>query len=171
MIHLDLNVIKSRSQKTASFQKLNYRPEETAIINLSSGAEFINGKNTFLIFQFELYENTGEQKSFTWGHRGSAMNILKNVVAIDKSGNEIERIKNVDHLANALVRYNESLDFVTKYGQIMGLSNMAYEDIESEINNISAPTLILHGENDLIFSGHCPLVLARIGNGNAAFAG
>lgn len=128
----DLSVAVDRTMKTSYPQKSSYNFGSSMQINLNSGSDFINGRTSYFVFDLKYTSDTGgvsltpptddindEEKSepwYEWGDAGSAYNVIQDILITDRSGNEIERIKDVNFLANHLIRATRTSDYMQKNG-------------------------------------------------------
>lgn len=129
----DLSVVTERTYKTSPFQKGSYESTSsgTAICVLNTGSDFIDGRNSYLSFELKIGEPTengtginatrglkldSRWKGYRWGHGGSACNLIKSVAIYDRAGNELERVDEVGRLANLLMRWNNSEEYLKTVG-------------------------------------------------------
>lgn len=129
----DLSVATDRTFKEHFFQKNDYSPGETAFCILNSGADFIDGRNSYLSFNIKpvisgsLPTNAGENPTFN--QAGSVLQTIRSITITDRAGNEIERIQDVGRLADILVRNSYSHSWMKTYGRSLGFQ--ASDDISS----------------------------------------
>ncbi len=130
----DLSVCTERTMKNAFFQRDNYDANTTAYAVLNSGSDFIDGRNSYLIFNIKYSVSDpgqGGNEIVSWGKSGSAYNIIRRIILTDRAGNELERIENV----NRLVAMNQNLlnsedwfdGYGTQFNHRRGLYDKAYE--------------------------------------------
>jgi hypothetical protein len=108
----DLSVAVARTTKQQQFQQRNYSSESrNAVCTFNTGSDYINGKESYLAFTLR-YTTTANGNggptdipptrpdTFTFGHRGSALNLIQDIVIQDRAGNELERVTGVNIIAN-----------------------------------------------------------------------
>jgi len=120
----DLSVAVARSSKKHFFQQSKYDPGQRAICILNSGAEYIDPQNSYLKFDVETYGSDADAKvsALNLGS-GSACNFIKQIILTTRSGDEIERIEQVNQLAVQLDRYMNTNDWVNSQGEVIGYLN------------------------------------------------
>lgn len=140
----DLSVATERTKKRHPFQKSEYAPGETAYCILNSGADFINCWDSYLHFKIQptssaviATDKISDQPLFN--ERGSVLDLIRNITITDRSGNELERVRDVGRLANLLVRNSYSNAWMNTDGIQLGFtpSNMRQHETETVIANES----------------------------------
>ena len=116
----DLSVCVSRAYKRHFAQQPNYTPSQRSIIILNSGSDYIDPKNTSLVFSVT---NKGTH-DVTFGN-GSCANLIRRIVLTSRSGDELERVERVNLLAPVLDRYEHSEDWVSTIGGCQGYRDKA----------------------------------------------
>lgn len=132
----DLSVATDRTFKEHPFQKNEYGSGETAFCILNSGADFIDGRNTYLAFDIRpkfvgtLPSNFATHPRFN--PLGSVLQMIRSITITDRAGNEIERVQDVGRLADLLMRNSYSNSWFNTYGRQFGAtaSHFAGEDID-----------------------------------------
>lgn len=112
----DLSVATSRTMKRHFFQQRDYKPGNDAICILNSGAEYIDPQHTYLTFEVE---NKATDSTIALGC-GSAVNFIQRVVLTSRSGDEIERVEDVNKLSASLTRYIRDESWMDTVGSAMG---------------------------------------------------
>ena len=116
----DLSVCVSRAYKRHFAQQPNYKPGQRSIIILNSGSDYIDPKNTALVFSV----TNGGTHDVTWGN-GSCANLIRRVVLTSRSGDELERVERANLLAPVLDRYERSEDWISTIGGVSGYRDKA----------------------------------------------
>lgn len=114
----DLTVCVDRTMKNSFFQTNSYtNTARTGYCILNTGSDFILGRTSYLVFDLEV-GIPEELKHCTplWGAAGSAYNMIRRLTITDRSGNELERIVNVNKLVNIQIRHTQSEKFLTSVG-------------------------------------------------------
>lgn len=113
----DLSVATSRTMKRHFFQQRDYKPGNDAICILNSGAEYIDPQHTYLTFEVE--NKAADYSTIALGC-GSAVNFIQRVVLTSRSGDEIERVEDVNKLSASLTRYIRDESWMNTVGSAMG---------------------------------------------------
>jgi hypothetical protein len=113
----DLSVATSRNMKRHYFQQTEYTPGQDAIAILNSGADYIDPQNSYLAF---TVENTAPLTSMLALGSGSAANFIQRVVLTSRSGDELERVDDVNKLAVIMARYTRSESWLKTVGSMSG---------------------------------------------------
>lgn len=136
----DLSVAVARSSKKHFFQQSEYTPGQRAICILNSGAEYIDPQNSYLRFEVETVANADPALSSLNLGAGSACNFIKQLILTTRSGDEIERIEQVNQLAVQLDRYMNTNDWVNSQGEVVGYLNA--NETASAATNAATPTTL-----------------------------
>lgn len=120
----DLSVAVARSSKKHFFQQNTYTPTQRAICILNSGAEYFDPQNSYLRFDVALPVNASAKNTngLNLG-AGSGCNFIRQLTLTSRSGDEIERIEQVNHLAVQLDRYMNSPEWLNTQGEVIGYLN------------------------------------------------
>lgn len=111
----DLTVCVDRTMKNSYFQTSIYGSEnKTAYCILNTGSDFVLGRTSYLVFDLEVTHDPAITP--LWGAAGSAYNLIKRITIMDRSGNELERIQDVNKLVNLQIRHTQSEKFLTSVG-------------------------------------------------------
>jgi len=118
----DLTVCVDRTMKNSYFQTSEYTSDQkTGFCILNTGSDFIQGRTSYLVFDLEV---TGLPEAAPgeppivplWGACGSAYNLIRRLTITDRSGNELERVRNVNRLVNLQMRHTQSSAFLDSVG-------------------------------------------------------
>ena len=113
----DLTVCVDRTMKNSYFQTSEYgNDNKTAYCILNTGSDFILGRTSYLVFDLEVDNSSNPSLIPLWGAAGSAYNLIKRLTITDRSGNELERIQDVNRLVNLQIRHTQSEKFLTSVG-------------------------------------------------------
>jgi hypothetical protein len=118
----DLSVCVSRSNKIHHFSQNAYTPGQRMICVINSGAEYIRPDRSYL--EFEVKNNgvgTNPATNFYLG-QGGATNFLKDLVITGRSGDECERVLDVNRLTAFIVKATHSKEKLNTTGRLAGFS-------------------------------------------------
>jgi hypothetical protein len=118
----DLSVCVHRSHKKHFFQQTSYTANQKAIIIFNSGAEYVDLQNSYLSFQV-VPDGTLADTVFQGFGVGSAMNLIQRVILTSRSGDELERIEDVNLLSVVLDRYTKSKDYRDTILRLQGMND------------------------------------------------
>jgi len=127
------SVVTSRILKRMYFQNRGYKEGQTAVIQFSSGTEYIDCKNSSLVVKLKF---NSAQDATDWAGgfgTGSAGNIIKNLRLYHRSGTSYCNVQRSNLYRKTIDRYTESDDWFRTIGVTMGY------DIFS--NQISGPPI------------------------------
>lgn len=129
----DLSVCIKRCHQVHYFQQRSYNPGSRMVSIINTGADYVDAQNSFFSFvvQIPTVHPTGvvgpigsvlpeDQYSY---NIGSAINWLKRVIITTRSGDEIDRIENINMLAPIIDRYRHSAEWVSTTGALAGYSS------------------------------------------------
>ena len=112
----DLSVAVSRNMKRHFFQRTKYSPGTDAICILNSGADYIDPQHSYLAFDVEC-----KGKAISLGS-GSGLNFIERVILTTRSGDELERVADVNKLSGLINAYTRSSEWKRTTGSMMGYS-------------------------------------------------
>jgi hypothetical protein len=113
----DLTVCVDRTMKNSYFQTSEYTSDQkTGFCILNTGSDFIQGRTSYLVFDLEFDGDLPEGVVPLWGAAGSAYNLIRRLTITDRSGNELERVRNVGRLVNLQMRHTQSSAFLNSVG-------------------------------------------------------
>lgn len=144
----DLSVVVDRTTKTTYPLKSTFELGSTLQCYFNTGSDFIDASESYFVFDLKMVAGnnngrdlstintaigpvTDKVKVFTWGDSGSAFNLIEEILITDRAGNEIERIRDVNRLANILLRYNRTSDYKSTTG-----SSVFYPLNERKYNSV-----------------------------------
>ena len=121
----DLSVAVARSSKKHFFQQQTYAQGQRGICILNSGAEYIDPQNSYFKFDVKLNKLATAETKTNWLELGcgSGVNFIKQIILTSRSGDELERIEQVNQLAPILDRYMNSPDWINTQGEAIGYYN------------------------------------------------
>ena len=103
------SVVVEKNSKTYYFDKNEYKHDsDRMIITLNSGSDFINGRNSFLVFKLTV-PSTATELHFG---SGSAANIFSEILITSRDGSEIERIRDLNVLTALKARWMNAQDSI-----------------------------------------------------------
>lgn len=114
----DLSVCVSRSNKIHHFSQNAYSPGQRMICVINSGAEYIRPDRSYLEFEVK---NAGSAEFFLG--QGGATNFLKDLVITGRSGDECERVLDVNKLTAFMVKATSSKEKLNTTGRLAGFSS------------------------------------------------
>lgn len=113
----DLSVAVSRSYKRHFAQQSSYSPGQRAIMILNSGAEYICGPKSSLVFDIV---NTSTDQLFDFG-TGSACNVIRRLILTSRSGDEVERVERCNLLCQSRLAWEHNESWSKSVGSAMGV--------------------------------------------------
>ncbi len=120
------SVAVSRTQERQFFQKSQYKPLEESLIDLNTGAKYINCRRSYLTFSVTLSKTvaSGAAPSPQAGFgKGSVANLIRRVVVTTRSGVELCRTEDYNILSAKTMRYGCSREYLEQFGELMGYSS------------------------------------------------
>lgn len=142
----DLSVATERTHKRHPFQKSSYTPGETAFCIINSGADFVNAADSYLHFKVvpvmvQASEFATVQNQPHFNPCGSVLDMIRNITLTDRSGNEIERVRDVGRLANLLVRNSYSTAWFETDGIQLGFTPSTVDKFDYDPMDITQSSL------------------------------
>lgn len=130
----DLSVAINRTHKTQFFQNANYTNTQTAIAIVNSGADYVDPRRSFLMFDVVIpptalganIANEDYQNAFVsayFGKNGSVLNLIDSVVVSSRSGDELSRVNDFGQLMNELIPEMFGPDWRDSIGQQIGFGS------------------------------------------------
>jgi hypothetical protein len=116
LLEPDVSVAVSRTNVENHFSDSSYNPSGKAICILNTGSTFVNPTSTHLCFSVTNKSSSGVLDLGV----GSACNFISRIALVSKSGDALEVIDRVNHLASVLTNYNKSRDWFASTGAAMG---------------------------------------------------
>lgn len=121
----NMSVCVSRSMKRSYANLDSYNQGGKIIITWNSGAEYVNGMNSYLTFDAQVDAGTCNLGS------GSAINFIDNVTINSIQGTEVDRVEGVNAYRRDMDRHTYSQDWINNQGTVMGYGS-------NEVNEIGA---------------------------------
>jgi len=125
-----LSLAVSRSSSRLFFQRAQYNPGETAVIDFNSGTDFIDPENSYLAFTLTPIASAATA-TCSFGI-GSAMNAIRQVTIRSRSGVEIDRVERANVWSLFETQYRNPNVWFTSVGAAMEGFNQA------NYNNLAA---------------------------------
>lgn len=113
-----LSLAVSRSYSRQFFQRANYSPAETAVIDFNAGTEFVDPANSYLTFVMTP-AITGAGAGMMFG-AGSAMNLIRQVTIKSRSGTELDRVERANLWSLYNTVYTNSDSYLSRQGLMEG---------------------------------------------------
>lgn len=110
----NMSVVVSRSMKRSYANLDAYNQGGKIIVTWNSGAEYVNGMNSYLTFDAQVDVGVGSFES------GSAINFIDNVTVSSIQGSEVDRVEGVNAYRRDMDRYTYSQDYINNVGSVMG---------------------------------------------------
>lgn len=129
----DVSIATARQYIRHFAQTDAYLPGQRMIIVLNSGAHWISGPNSALIFTIKNLSSAATGSAITFGV-GSAINLIRRIVISSRSGEEIERVDDVNQLCATLMHYTKTYDWLASTGTLMGCN--PGEEATNENNSV-----------------------------------
>jgi len=114
----DLAVSVNNTYKNHFFQSENYTNNQRGICILNSGADYGDTRHSTLNFIVKIASTVGTAGFF--GKHGSALNVIRSLVISSRSGDEICRITDLNHLSAMQNGFRFSSNLVSTVGAGMG---------------------------------------------------
>ena len=130
------NVVNKRSLIKHYFTKNEYSAGEPAVCVLSSGDQYISGRNSYLVFKVRATSDSSGASPATvpasFG-TGSALNVINRVTFHTESGVEVERQEDANLKARDWDYWRHPRDMLDDYGSVIGYTP-SYETAEIKAN-------------------------------------
>jgi len=110
----NMSVVVSRSMKRSYANLDEYKQNGKIIVTWNSGAEYVNGMNSYLTFDAAVDVGVASFGS------GSALNFIDNVTVNSIQGTEVDRVEGVNIYRRDMDRYTYSQDYINNIGSVMG---------------------------------------------------
>lgn len=160
----DLSVCTERTMKNAYFQRDSYDSNTTAYCVLNTGSDFIDGRNSYLMFDLELVGNISDYEVATFGKSGSAYNLIRRIILTDRAGNELERIENVNRLVALNQHHCNSLEWFNTYASQFNFPAEMYTARNVEDESISVNDESIEFTSNDISAGTCTITTTNEAN-------
>ena len=122
----DLSVSVNRTHKNHFFQSTEYKNSQRAICILNSGADYGDMRQSTLNFSIALQVPanvaTTDRSSAIFGKNGSAINYIKNLLVTSRSGDELCRLTDLNHLSATIMGFKYDGQWHNTVGQAMGVA-------------------------------------------------
>lgn len=134
----DLSVCVSRANKIHHFSQTQYTAGQRMICVINSGADYIRPDRSYLEFTIQNTTTTAEM----FLGQGSATNFIKDIIITSRSGDECERILDVNKLSSFLVKACSSKEQVSTTGSLTGFSTKSthlvkpHENVHAHLGSI-----------------------------------
>jgi len=113
----NMSVVVSRTMKRSYANLDAYQQNGKIIITWNSGSEYVNGLNSYLVFDAQVIGAAGATGTF---ESGSAINFIDNVTVNSLQGTEVDRVEGVNAYRRDMDRYEYSQDYINNIGTVMG---------------------------------------------------
>lgn len=120
----DLSVSVNNTFKNHFFQSSEYTDTQRAICILNSGADYADTRSSTLNFAIELTASTDSFGYF--GKHGSVLNCIKNIAISSRSGDEISRVTDLNHLSAMTNGFKYSKEWIETVGGSIGYGECLY---------------------------------------------
>lgn len=117
----DLSVSVNNTYKNHFFQSNTYTNSQRAICILNSGADYGDTRCSTLNFVVEL--TAGASRVAYFGKNGSILNIIRSITISSRSGDEISRTIDLNHLSAMTTGFKHSENWVKTVGQTIGFGS------------------------------------------------
>jgi hypothetical protein len=114
----DLSVSVNNTYKNHFFQSSTYTNNQRAICILNSGADYGDTRCSTLNFIVQL--TAGANRFAYFGKNGSILNIIRSITVSSRSGDEISRTIDLNHLSVMTTGFKYSENWVKTVGQTIG---------------------------------------------------
>jgi hypothetical protein len=120
----DLSVSVNNTYKNHFFQSTEYTHRQRGICILNTGADYADTRTSSLEFTLRI-PDTAVAAAF--GKHGSAINVIKTITISTRSGDEVARITDLNHLSAMTNGFKYSEDWMTTVGQAAGFGGMVFQ--------------------------------------------
>jgi hypothetical protein len=114
----DLSIVTSRTDTRQYFSQNQYAPNSTAVCLLNTGSSFVFGPNCSL--QFTVKNEGANTQGFGIG---SAVNLIRRISLVSRSGDVLERIQNLNCLNVIKLWHQHDEHWRDSTGAMMGISS------------------------------------------------
>ena len=90
------NVVVERTQRKQHASKVSYKQNNVVVLNLNTGSDYIDFKNSTLKFRLKTFDDALAFKTGNWGaldgeggSGGSVLNIFESIRLVSRSGSQI----------------------------------------------------------------------------------
>ena len=119
----NMSVCVSRSMKRSYANLDQYNQGGKIIITWNSGAEYVNGMNSYLTFDAAVDAGVCDFGS------GSAINFIDNVTVNSIQGTEVDRVEGVNAYRRDMDRHTFSQNWINNQGSVMGYGSTEITEI------------------------------------------
>lgn len=119
------SVAVNRTAERQFFQKNIYGPSQEALIDMNTGAKFLNCKRSYLTFSCQLSRTADDgggnafRPAAGFG-KGSVCNLIRRVVVTTRSGVELCRTEDFNLLSAKTNRWECSREYLEQFGELLG---------------------------------------------------
>ena len=122
----DLSVSVNNTYKNHFFQSTEYTHRQRGICILNTGADYADTRTSSLEFTVRV-ASTNTAVAAYLGKHGSALNVIKTITISSRSGDEIARITDLNHLSAMCNGFKFSEDWHNTVGQAAGFGGMCFQ--------------------------------------------
>lgn len=115
----DLSVSVNNTHKNHFFQSQTYENTQRAICILNSGADYGDTRCSHLNFSVKLNTTNNDWVAY-FGKHGSVLNLIKTLTITSRSGDEISRVTDLNHLSVATNPFRYSKNWFDTVGGNIG---------------------------------------------------
>lgn len=137
----DLSVSVNNTYKNHFFQSSTYTYSQRAICLLNSGADYGDLRTSTL--NFEIGVVTAGDATAYFGPNGSILNIIKSITLTSRSGDELSRITDLNHLAAVTTGFRYSKNWMETVGQTLGYGECLFDPTRLATRSFSIPLYLL----------------------------
>ena len=142
LLEPDLSVAVNVTHKNHFFQSTNYDSTQRAVCILNSGADYLDTRGSYLRLKLNFAALTGQDRMH-FGQDGSILNIIRTVTVTTRSGDELSRVTDCNHLNAMLNGYRFDKDWVETTGQAIGIGRSFHSKPLTEDNTVFTIPLYL----------------------------
>lgn len=111
-----LSTISKRQISSSQFQNQSYAPGATMTCFVSTGENFVMGKNSYIRMGAYGHMNNGDAPTDAKLESGSILNLFKNCVYTTSSGTEVERNIDVNDYQHCKLQWDYDVDYTLSVG-------------------------------------------------------
>lgn len=137
----DLSVAVNNTYKNHYAQSNTYTNQQRGVLIFNSGADYGDTRCSTLNFEVDIGSNT----DFAYfGKNGSILNIIRSITISSRSGDEISRVVDLNHLSQMTVPFKYSENWMSTVGQEIGVGEGIYPTTHTQAKRtFSIPLYLL----------------------------
>jgi hypothetical protein len=136
----DLSVAVNNTYKNHYSQSNTYTNQQRGVLIFNSGADYGDMRCSTLNFEIDI----GSNANFAYfGKNGSILNVIRSITLSSRSGDEISRVVDLNHLSQMTVPFKYSENWMSTVGQGVGVGEGIYPSGHQQAKRIFSIPLYL----------------------------